>query len=273
MRTDLIGHERAWRLLTMLVDRKKLPAAVLLSGPPHVGKRALATALAARLLGTATPKETLASPDVLRVTPEDESSSKERMNALLVNVATRPVVARFRVVLVEDLERADRTAIPLLLKVIEDAPAFSRFLITATYPERLPATVASRSLMVALTRVPTMTIRSALIARGVSASDAERVADLSGGRPGLALRLAADDALRAQYAHWAKLGRGGGLRGERITFGETREQAEDFLVFLQGAVGGEQRVGVLRRTREGLAMLALNVPAPLVVEFVLASFT
>ncbi len=269
---QLIGHEQARRLLWKLQARRKLPAAVLLAGPPHIGKRTLARAFAARLLDCVRDEDALTNPDLLRISPESETSSKDRMRDLLLRVAERPVTARYRVVLVEDIDRADRTAIPLLLKAIEDSPRFTRFLLTSAYPERLPATVGSRSLILTLARVPPETISAALRARGLPTSDAARAADLSGGRPGLALRLAADDALRAQYEGWDKVITGArALPSASMPFADTRENAEAFVLFLVNRVTGPRRASVLRRSREALAMLGQNVPAPLVLEYVLTS--
>lgn len=272
--TGLIGHARAWALLDRLVARERLPAAVLLSGPPNVGKRTLANHLAARLLDSPDPLRVGEHADALDLQAGEALAARAQVAHLLQQVWQRPIRARYRCVFLEHVDRVSPPAAALLLKAVEDAPSFAKFFLTATVDELVAPTIRSRSLQVPLSPAADQVVASGLITRGVAAGDAERIATLAGGRPGLAIRLAADDALRARYEHWhgvvQKPARVADLALDDPTL------AEEFLVFLQGAlrataVSMPVSPGRLRRAREGVAMLRHHVPPALVIEFVLGT--
>jgi hypothetical protein len=76
-----------------------------------------------------------------------------------------------------------------LLKTLEEPSAQVAFLLVAESEDDFPPTVASRCRSVHMGRVPLPEIVDALMARGLSEEEAEGVAVVSGGRPGLALAL------------------------------------------------------------------------------------
>jgi hypothetical protein len=76
-----------------------------------------------------------------------------------------------------------------LLKTLEEPTASVVFLLVAESEDDFPSTVASRCRTIHIGRVPLDVMVAALEERGMAAAEANGVAAVSGGRPGLALAL------------------------------------------------------------------------------------
>lgn len=272
--STLLGHERVRKTLGHLVERNRVPAAVLFAGPPGVGKRTLAEALATALLETSV--EISVHPDVLRISLREDTALRKALGMLLQRVSERPLASSRRIVLLLDVDRFSPSSASLLLKSIEDAPRFAVFLLTATHRDRVAPTIRSRALLQELHPLPLRTLSTALISLGVSPSEADECALLSGGRPGLALKLADDPALLLRYKAWLTVFRARGASWrEKSAFAaefDDEESATRFIEFLQGHLRTSPwPLKLLRRAREATAMLRQHVPPPLVVEYVLGA--
>lgn len=279
--TNLIGHDRVWRMLVSLIDGARPPASLIFVGPPQVGRQTLAAAVAARSLGLASAEEVRRHPDILAVWSADETRWRETVAYLLRGIHTRPFLASRRFVLLPEVDLLSPPAAALLLKAIEDAPAFVTFLLTARTSERVPPTLRSRSFTVEIHPVGTEIIAEALRERGVERGESLEIAHLAGGRPGLALRLAADRAQRQRYAGWAQTLQHSPHDRARLTSIlpslEDATSAEEFIVFLQGmlatadwesrGVHAARRALMLRRSLEALALVRQAVPIPLVLQY------
>ncbi len=271
---QMIGHEGVWTMLRRMVDQGTLPSALLFAGPPNVGKRTLAERLAGALLETSRAD---AHVDLLLVRVEDDATTREMVASLLRQVHTRPVHAKRRVVLLTDVDRLSPAGAALRPKARQDAPPFAMFLLTAAIAERVALTIRSRAILISVRPVATAAVAEALVERGIPLTRAKTVAILAGGRPGLALHLAADDDARERYEMWETLltqdGAAGASVPARAELLEREEQAEEFLLFVQGrlrlAGGRAPHERLLRRSREAYAMLQQLVPARLVLEYVL----
>lgn len=271
-----IGQKHLRETLERLLDRDRLPAALLLTGAPGIGKSLLARMLAARLLGLQTPGGLSLHPDLLRLELQQTPQVRDALVALLHRVHDRPLAAPRRVVLLEDIDRLSPPTAALLLKTIEDAPQKTRFLLSTSARERVPLTLRSRVLTRDLLPVSLEELAAGLRARGVSDHDARELALLAGGRPGLALRLAVDDAARERYRRWARVV-DALIRGQKPPeipqdeFNDT-SAVEEYLIFLQSRCrSGALSLRLLRRVREALTMLRHHVPGAVVIEYAVGS--
>ena len=100
-----------------------------------------------------------------------------------------PVEAQRTVFLFPDAGTMTESAANSLLKTLEEPTSSVVFLLAAESEDDFPPTVASRCRTVHMGRVPQDEIVSALVEQGLSADEANGVAVVSGGRPGLALSL------------------------------------------------------------------------------------
>jgi hypothetical protein len=117
-----------------------------------------------------------------------------------------------RVVLMPHAESLNQSSSNALLKLLEEPPAGVHFLMAAPSPDHVLPTIRSRS---ALVQVPSWTVPETvafLEARKVPAEARQEAAELSQGRPGLAVRLAGPEsrAVRARAGEWLRacLGKG-----------------------------------------------------------------
>lgn len=194
--------------------------AYLLSGPDFIGKSRLATAFAAALLCPNSPEsgESCGAcstcrriskgvhPDVSHFdlayqAAQDDSKSKN----LTLNISTvrdigrlvslRPVEARWRVVVVDDVETMQEPAQEAFLKTLEEPPSYVVILMLCADAELLLPTLLSRCAVVPMVPPVDGTVREALMDAGADAERADRIAVASRGRVGLALRALDDDAL------------------------------------------------------------------------------
>lgn len=191
---EVIGHAKVVELLRSELAR---PAqSYLFVGPRSVGKEMVALRFAAGLLGGLTDDRArrlaLSSthPDLRVLEPEGAASlGVDQAREVVSRASLAPVEAQRSVFLFPDAGAMTESAANALLKTLEEPSAPVVFLLAAESEEDFPPTVASRCRTIHMGRVPLVELVEALVERGMTESEAVVVAEVSGGRPGLALAL------------------------------------------------------------------------------------
>jgi DNA polymerase III delta' subunit len=154
------GHGPVVRLLQRLHQRDRLPAALLLEGPPGCGRRTLARAWARALL-CASPIEgdacgqcmhcqlvpTGAHPDLVGTAHDTAATppTAEQIRTEVVEAAYQsPLQANRRVFIIHTVERLRLEAANALLKVLEEPPTRTRFVLTTALAPAVLRTIRSR---------------------------------------------------------------------------------------------------------------------------------
>jgi hypothetical protein len=131
-----------------------------------------------------------AHPDLRVLEPEGATSlGVDQAREVVSRASLTPVEASRTVFLFPDAGAMTEQAANALLKTLEEPTAQVAFLLVAESEDDFPPTVASRCRSVHMGRVPLADIVEALVSRGLSEDDANGVAMVAGGRPGLALAL------------------------------------------------------------------------------------
>ena len=209
---DVIGQRRLLERLGAQTLRGEVAHAYGISGPRSIGKRTAALRLAQTLncevpgvtaggCGACRSCRTIAEgthPDVVLVTRADDKrdTSIEQVRAMQSDLALRPLEGRRRVVIIDDAADMSEQAEVALLKTLEEPPSHAVLLLLTPTPERLLDTIRSRVQALAFRFVPTADIATGLRER--FGATAEKHAAPSGGRPGLAITLATDEAARTE---------------------------------------------------------------------------
>ncbi len=200
---ELIGHGWAEALLRQHISRGSVRHAYLITGAAGLGKRTLAlrfaqalncsNASAGELCGqddcrscTLTPAESY--PDLHLVAPNG-STKIDEIRELQAKTALAPYEGRWRVAVLTDFQLATSSAANAMLKLLEEPPPQVVLLLTAPDRDALPPTVVSRCEQLQLRPVSREVIGKALRQRGLEDDQAEFLATLAAGRPGLAIRL------------------------------------------------------------------------------------
>jgi DNA polymerase III subunit delta' len=191
-----------------------LTHAWLITGPPGSGRSVAALCFAAALQCTADSADggpgcgrcracltTMAGThaDVRRVIPEGLSIGVDDMRAIVQIASRRPTTGRWQIVVIEDADRLTEGAANALLKVVEEPPPSTVFLLCAPSvdPEDIAVTLRSRCRHVALVTPSAEAIARVLIdSDGLDADTANWAASVSGGHVGRARRLATDPVAR-----------------------------------------------------------------------------
>lgn len=183
----------------------------LITGPPGSGRSVAALCFAAALQCTADGvpgcgecracSTTMAGThaDVRRIIPEGLSIGVDEMRQIVQIASRRPGTGRWQVVVIEDADRLTEGAANALLKVVEEPPPSTVFLLCAPSvdPEDIAITLRSRCRHVALVTPSVEAITQVLIdSDGLSPQEASWAAAVSGGHVGRARRLATDTQAR-----------------------------------------------------------------------------
>ena len=156
------GQRRLAALLARSVARDALPPSLIFSGPAGAGMRDMAIAVA-QAINCLTPKGEGESrdacgscpactriargvhPDVVMVVPDDKGRVNiEQVRGVLDRAGFRPFEARRRVIVIDEADTMLAPAQSALLKVLEEPPPSSIFILVTTRPDMLLPTVQSR---------------------------------------------------------------------------------------------------------------------------------
>ncbi len=183
----------------------------LITGPPGSGRSVAALCFAAALQCTSdgvpgcgecracTTTMAGTHADVRRIIPEGLSIGVDEMRNIVQIASRRPSTGRWQIVLIEDADRLTEGAANALLKVVEEPPPSTVFLLCAPSvdPEDIAITLRSRCRHVALVTPPVDAIARVLIdSDELPEEDAQWAASVSGGHVGRARRLATDEEAR-----------------------------------------------------------------------------
>jgi DNA polymerase-3 subunit delta' len=263
----VLGHERVRELLGRALAQRRLPPAVLLTGPRGVGKRTLATAVARALLcpngdgGDACDRCPACHrtgkglhPDLLVGEPEGATQTLkiERVRELVREIDGRPFEAAARAVLIDDAHAMTEQAQNALLKSLEEPPPTSHVFLITPSPQTLLPTIRSRCQTLRLGPLPASLLEQALVSRlSLTPAEARLRVSVSAGSLGQALAFEGEayGALRDELLRLLAALVSGGVV-DRMEAAETLADRDDVPL----------AIGILRTLLRDVAALHAGAP-------------
>ena len=188
---DLVGQDAMVRTLTNAISSGRLAHAFILTGIRGVGKTTTARIIARALNCIGADGQGGPTPDPCGVCEnciaigEDRHVDVIEMDAasrtgvddireLIEGVLYRPVSARFKIYIIDEVHMLSRNAFNALLKTLEEPPEHVKFIFATTETRRVPVTVLSRCQRFDLRRVDGETLMGHL--RGVAERESVEIA-------------------------------------------------------------------------------------------------
>jgi len=215
---DCVGHRQALSLLTRAAARGALPHSLLFAGPAGVGKFRIASALAqalnceapvagdapihvdacgtckscrrfARVFEQMQAGAEVALDCFARVVPDEKASIKvDVIRTLLSRTAFRPFDGKRRVAVIDGADALEVASQNALLKMLEEPPDATVFVLVTSRPDSLLETVRSRCPRVRFGPLSPDMVSEVLVRdHGMERARALAVAAVSGGSVGEAL--------------------------------------------------------------------------------------
>ena len=189
---ELLGQEALVRTLSNAFREGRVAHAFILTGVRGVGKTSTARILARGLncqgadgaggptlqpCGQCEPCRAIAEGRHLDVLEVDAASRTgvDDMREMLDGVAYRPVTARFKIYIIDEVHMLSPHSFNALLKTLEEPPAHVKFIFATTEIRKVPVTVLSRCQRFDLRRIDAETLISHF--RGIVAKEGVNISD------------------------------------------------------------------------------------------------
>ncbi len=154
---DLVGQESVSKTLSLALQNNQLANVYLFSGLRGSGKtstaRIMAKALVCKNAPTPTPcNECDSCQDAnenknIDIIELDGASNRgiDSIKELIQNAQYKPVGAKYKVFIIDEVHMLTKEAFNSLLKTLEEPPSYLKFILATTDPLSIPATVLSRT--------------------------------------------------------------------------------------------------------------------------------
>ncbi|MEM8661028.1 MAG: DNA polymerase III subunit delta' [Pseudomonadota bacterium] len=205
----------SWRMVREEIEHGRLPHALMVSGPEHIGKSRFTLALARLLLCSAPMQGSncgrchacLLSAsgthgDLMWILPEEKSRviKIDQVRELVDFTGKTASFGQRKVAVVSPAESMNKNAANALLKVLEEPPADTHLLLVSHRPHLLPSTVRSRCQSLRLSIPSVEASENWLRQHTGETAEARELLEAANNLPMLAETLIAEDGSATTYA-------------------------------------------------------------------------
>jgi DNA polymerase-3 subunit delta' len=212
--TQLLGQEKAKRLLSRTLAAGRVPHAYIFKGPDGVGKRLFAKGVAAAVncrgkkrivacghCSSCKKFRSMNHPDFVTVSPEKGAIKIDQIRRLTKELSYPPYESAMRVVVLEDVHLMRREAANSLLKTLEEPPENNLLILTAETSQEILSTLTSRCQVIPFSYLSVDDTVAVLMRQGIGREDARLLAKFAEGSPGRALLFQKSEMI----ALWRKI--------------------------------------------------------------------
>ena len=201
---NIVGHTDVVHQLKFMLDKGRVPHALLFEGPHGIGKGVMANVFAKGLLCEGSNKPcghcrscrliaAGAQPDLFTIKPEGSTIKIDQMRKLK-GEATLTSLDQARVCIIHNSETMTIPAANSLLKLLEDPPENLFFILVSSAAYLLLPTIVSRCTVIKLKQILAVELEDYFVKQGISLLDAKTAVRLGGGRIGTARGLLQPEA-------------------------------------------------------------------------------
>lgn len=196
LKETIIGNERAAEILEKGYKSGKLSHAYLFTGPEHLGKKTLALSFCKMLLQQVAPQpcgdygangnDIQNHLDLTIISPnEDEKQiTIEKIRDLEKKMALYPHSAKYKIAVIEQAEKMNKSAANALLKTLEEPSKTAILILLVSDSKNMLDTIKSRCQLIKFLPVKKSLLEKFLNDKIDNKEDAEKIIEMSGYRPG-----------------------------------------------------------------------------------------
>lgn len=196
MWSDIFGHKRQIEEMRRALETGRLHNAYLFSGLAGIGKRRVAETFVSALFCERSPDacgacaqcakiKNRSHPDAFFIEPKTEKILIEQVRELQQKLKFHPLEGASKVVLMDDADMLTEAAANSLLKVLEEPPRRTHFILVTAFPHKLLPTIRSRCQKMVFSPLTAGDVSGYLVAeKGMDRKEADRIAGLSEGSIG-----------------------------------------------------------------------------------------
>ncbi len=167
---ELIGQETITQTLSLALDSNRLSHAYLFSGLRGSGKTSMARIFSKALIceeglshqpcGVCENCIMALENRHIDIIEMDGASSRkiDDIRDLIEQTKYKPVLARYKIFIIDEVHMLTKEAFNALLKTLEEPPSYVKFILATTDPLKLPATILSRTQHFRFKRIATKKI-------------------------------------------------------------------------------------------------------------------
>lgn len=144
-------------------------------------------------------------PDIHEIEPEGATIRVDDAKSILRLAQTSPMESARKFIIVHGVDVIEEAAIGRLLKIVEEPPPSTVFVLLAENVPPEIITIASRCVAIEFSSIPTNVLQVALIADGIGAQRAALAAEAAAGDLDRARLLATDDSLALRAELWSSI--------------------------------------------------------------------
>ncbi|MDD2696716.1 MAG: hypothetical protein PHE52_00965 [Candidatus Pacebacteria bacterium] len=187
----IIGHRKQWAFLKKAAQFKKFSHAYLFCGQEKLGKKKIALEWISLLFGKPVVGMSAEeyNPDLIFIEPQAKEIQISQIRDLIWRLSLKPSVSSLKVAVINDAHLMNAEAQSSLLKTLEEPRGDALLILISDKTQYLFPTILSRVQTIKFHQVQKEEINNYLMKEGISREKAEEIAEVSSGRPGVALDI------------------------------------------------------------------------------------
>lgn len=156
---DMVGQKIITQTLKNAIATHQTGHAYLFSGPRGTGKTSAAKIFAREVNGIAPETDDSQIPDIIEIDAASNNGVDEIRN-IRDGANYAPIESEYKIYIIDEVHMLSSGAFNALLKTLEEPPANVKFILATTEPQKIPATILSRTQRFEFKRIDNDTIQA-----------------------------------------------------------------------------------------------------------------